>query len=70
MPRIFKENKFALIGANILVIFLWIIITQFISNFVIQENQPFYIYKLADFIKFIPPIWLTYYLWIVRRGFK
>ena len=70
MPKIFKENKYALIIANIFSISIWIILSSMIMNLIIRENLPFYIYKLSYLIKFLPPIWLTYYLWIVRKGFK
>ncbi len=70
MPKIFKENKFALVLANIVLIAIWIIISSLIINRITYDNTPFYIYKLGQFAKFIPPIWFTYYLWIVRKGFK
>ena len=70
MPRIFKENKFALLIANVISIVIWINLSSLIINFITYENAPFYIYKLGDLIKFLPPIWLSYYLWIVRKGFQ
>lgn len=70
MPKIFKENKFALFIANITCIFVWIILTKTILNLIISENEPFYIYRIKDLLTFLPPIWLTYYLWIRRKGFK
>jgi len=70
MPKIFKKNKFALLAANILSICIWIFISSFLIKAFSYENAPFYIYKLKQLIQYIPPIWLTYYLWIVRKGFK
>ena len=67
MPKIFKENKFALLVANILVITLWLFITTILKNSILREDLQFYIYKIADLIRFLPPIWLTYYLWIIRK---
>jgi len=32
MPKIFKQNKFALLGANILIILLWVTISSFLMN--------------------------------------
>ena len=68
MPRIFKENKFALLLANVLAIALWIFITTILKNSILSENLQFYIYKIADLIRFLPPIWVTYYLWIIRKN--
>ena len=70
MPKIFKENKFALLAANIFLIFMWITLSKEIIYLFITDDAPFYIYKLGDLIRFIPPLWVTYYLWIVRKGFK
>ncbi len=70
MPKIFKKNKFALLAANILFICIWIFISSFLIKAISYENAPFYIYKLQQLIQYIPPIWLTYYLWVVRKGFK
>ncbi len=67
MPKIFKENKFALLIANILVITLWLFITTILKNSILSEDLQFYIYKIVDLIRFLPPIWLTYYLWIIRK---
>ncbi len=67
MPKIFKENKFALLVANILLIALWLYITTLIKNSTLRQDLPFYIYKIGDLIRFIPPAWLTYYLWIIRK---
>ena len=67
MPKIFKENKFALLVANILVITLWLFITTILKNSILSEDLQFYIYKIVDLIRFLPPIWLTYYLWIIRK---
>ena len=70
MPKIFKQNKFALLGANILIILLWVTITSFFQNLFQIENAPFYIYKISFLIKFLPPIWVTWFLWIKRGGLK
>ena len=70
MPKIFKENKFALLAANIFLIAIWITLSKPLIYLFITDNAPFYIYKLADLIRFIPPLWVTYYLWIVRKGLK
>ena len=70
MPKIFKQNKFALLGANLLLILLWIAIFSFLINLFRIENAPFYIYKILFLIKFLPPIWITWFLWIKRGGFK
>ena len=70
MPKIFKENKFALLAANIFLITIWITLSKHIIDLFITDSSPFYIYKLGHLIRFIPPIWVTYYLWIVRKGFK
>ena len=70
MPKIFKQNKFALLGANILVIIFWIaIISLLIHSFQIDKAS-FYIYVIEFFIKFIPPLWVTWFLWIKRNGLK
>ena len=68
MPKIFKQNKFALLGANILIILFWVTISSFLMNLFQSENAPFYIYKISFLIKFLPPIWLTWFLWIKRGG--
>tara|TARA_Y100001970_G_C13452566_1_gene471085 strand:+ start:129 stop:347 length:219 start_codon:yes stop_codon:yes gene_type:complete len=68
MPKIFKKNKLALIIANIVVISIWIPLISFIVELLIYDDAPFYIFKLGDLIIFIPPIWITYYLWIVKQG--
>ena len=70
MPKIFKQNKLALASANILMIVIWIPISSLISDLITYQDAPFYLYKLGDLIKIIPPIWITYYLWIKRKGFK
>ena len=71
MPKIFKQNKFALLGANILIILLWVTISSFLMNKYFQgENAPFYIYKISFLIRFLPPIWVTWFLWIKRGGLK
>jgi len=38
MPKIFKQNKFALLGANILIILIWLTITSFLINLFKSEN--------------------------------
>ena len=70
MPKIFKQNKFALLGANILIILLWGTISSFLMNLFQSENAPFYIYKISFLIRFLPPIWVTWFLWIKRGGLK
>ena len=70
MPKIFKNNKFALLGANIISIGLWIFLSSFVIELIAYESAPFYINKLGQLLKYLPPIWLTYYLWIVRKGFN
>ena len=70
MPKIFKQNKFALLGANILIILLWVTISSFLLNLFQSENAPFYIYKIYFLIRFLPPIWVTWFLWIKRGGLK
>ena len=70
MPKIFKQNKFALLGANILIILLWVTISTFLMNLFQSENAPFYIYKISFLIRFLPPIWVTWFLWIKRGGLK
>ncbi len=67
MPKIFKDNKLALFLANILAISLWLYVTTSFKNSVLNDDLPFYIYKIGDLVRFIPPLWLTYYLWILRR---
>ena len=70
MPKIFKQNKFALLGANILIILLWVTISSFLMNLFQSENAPFYIYKISFLIRFLPPAWVTWFLWIKRGGLK
>ena len=70
MPKIFKQNKFALLGANILIILLWVTISSFLLNLFKSENAPFYIYKISFLIRFLPPVWVTWFLWIKRGGLK
>ena len=70
MPKIFKQNKFALLGANILIILLWVTISSFLLNLFQTENAPFYMYKISFLIRFLPPIWVTWFLWIKRGGLK
>ena len=70
MPKIFKQNKFALLGANILIIMIWVSLSSAVVNLFIDDNAPFYFYKIGYFIKFLPPIWVTWFLWIKRGGLK
>ena len=70
MPKIFKQNKFALLGANILIIVIWISLSSAVVNLFIGDNAPFYIYKIGSLIKFLPTIWVTWFLWIKRGGLK
>jgi len=70
MPKIFKTNKFALLGANIISIVIWMFLSSFVIELITYESAPFYINKLGQLFQYLPPIWLTYYLWIVRKGFK
>ena len=70
MPKIFKQNKFALLGANILIIVIWVSLSSVTINFFIDDDAHFYIYKIGSLIKFLPPIWVTWFLWIKRGGLK
>ena len=70
MPKIFKQNKFALLGANILIILLWVTIVTFLINLFQTDNAPFYIYKISFLIRFIPPICSTWFLLIKKGGLK
>jgi len=70
MPKIFKQNKFALLGANILIIVIWVTLSSAVVNLFIGDNAPFYIYKIGSLIKFLPSIWVTWFLWIKRGGLK
>ena len=70
MPKIFKQNKFALLGANILIIVIWVSLSSGTINFFIVDDAPFYIHKIGSLIKFLPPIWVTWFLWIKRGGLK
>ena len=70
MPKIFKQNKLALLGANVFIILIWINISTFLINLFQSENAPFYIYKISFLIRFLPPIWVTWFLWIKRGGLK
>ena len=70
MPKIFKQNKLALLGANILIILIWVLLAFKVLDFFIDDNEPFYIYKIGYLIKFFPPIWVTWFLWIKRGGLK
>ena len=68
MPKIFKQNKFALLGANIFIILIWILLASVFLDFFMVDDAPFYIYKIGTLIKFLPPVWVTYFLWIKRGG--
>ena len=70
MPKIFKQNKFALLGANILIIVIWVSLSSAVVNLFIGDNAPFYIYKIGSLIKFLPTIWATWFLWFKRGGLK
>ena len=70
MPKIFKQNKYALFVANILIIAIWISLSSLVINLLIVDDAPFYIYKIGSLIKFLPPIWATWFLWIKRGGFN
>ena len=70
MPKIFKQNKFALLGANVLIILIWVSLSSVVINLVIGDNAPFYVYKVGSLVKFLPPIWVTWFLWIKRGGLK
>ncbi|MDC3093998.1 hypothetical protein OA387_02960 [Prochlorococcus sp. AH-716-M10] len=70
MPKIFKQNKFALLGANILIIVIWVSLSSAVENLFIGDNAPFYIYKIGSLIKFLPSIWVTWFLWIKRGGLR
>ena len=68
MPKIFKQNKFALLGANALIIAIWVSLSSLVFNLLIFDEAPFYIYKIGFLIKFLPPIWVTWFLWIKKGG--
>ena len=70
MPKIFKQNKFVLLSANILIIAIWVSLSSLVINLLIVDDAPFYIYKIGSLIKFLPPIWVTWFLWIKREGLK
>ena len=70
MPKIFKQNKFALLGANISIIVVWVSFSSAVVNLFIRDNVPFYIYKIGYLVRFLPPIWVTWFLWIKRGGLK
>ena len=70
MPKIFKKNKFALLSANILIIALWVTLSTLLINLFQNKDSSFYIYKIATLIKFLPPLWVTWFLWIKRGGLK
>ena len=66
MPKIFMKNKFALFGANILIIAIWVLLSSAVMDLLIIDDAPFYIYNLRSLIKFLPPIWVTWFLWIKK----
>tara|TARA_B100001769_G_scaffold268978_1_gene258185 strand:- start:210 stop:425 length:216 start_codon:yes stop_codon:yes gene_type:complete len=68
MPKIFKQNKFALLVANILIIAIWVSLSSVVMNLLFLDDGPFYINKIESLIKFLPPIWFTWFLWIKRGG--
>ena len=68
MPKIFKQNKFALLVANILTIAIWVSLSSVVMNLLFLDDGPFYINKIESLIKFLPPIWFTWFLWIKRGG--
>ena len=70
MPKIFKQNKFALLSANIFIIVTWVSLASIVINLFTGDNAPFYIYKIGSLIKFLPPVWLTWFFWIKRGGLK
>ena len=70
MPKIFKQNKFALLGANILIIVIWVLLSSAVLDLFIGDNAPFYIYKIGSLVKFLPSIWVTWFLWINKGGLK
>ena len=70
MPKIFKQNKFALLGANILIIAIWVSLSSAVANLFIGDDAPIYIYNICSLVKFLPPIWVTWFLWIKRGGLK
>ena len=70
MPKIFKKNKLALVIANILIIAIWVSLSSVVVNLFIGDKAPFYIYKIGSLIKFLPPIWMIWFLWIKRGGLK
>ena len=70
MPKIFKKNKFALFVANILIITIWLSLSSIVINIFIGDDDPFYIYKIGLLIKFLPPIWVTWFVWIKRGGLR
>ena len=70
MPKIFKQNKFALLGANILIIVIWVSLSSAVVNLFMGDNVTFYIHKIGYLVKFLPPIWVTWFLWIKRGGLK
>ncbi len=68
MPKIFKQNKLALLGANILIIAIWVSLSSLVMDLFVVDDAPFYMYKIVSLIKFLPPIWVTWFLWIKRGG--
>ncbi len=79
MPKIFKKNKYALLIANVLIIFIWILISRSIlSPILIQRISGDGSGNIIDLIFLIlvytltyaPIIWITWFLWIIRGGWK
>ena len=38
MPKIFKQNKFALLGANILIIVIWVTLSSAVVDLFVSDN--------------------------------
>ena len=70
MPKIFKQNKFALLGANILIIVIWVSLSSVVVDLFMGDNVPFCIYKSGYRVRFLPPIGGTWFLWVNRGGLK
>ena len=70
MPKIFKQNKFALLGANILIIVIWVSLSSAVVDLFMDDNDPFYIYKIGQLVRFLPAIWVTWFFWVKRGGLK
>ena len=79
MPKIFKKNKFALLIANVLIIFIWILITRSILSPVLIQRisgdgsgniNDIIFLILVYTLTYAPIIWITWFLWIIRGGWK